>query len=81
MRMPKAGEAGVESSGYGMYVSINTKNAEGANEIRDIMHSWAPVMFKEEPSMYRKTVLGSNTATTKGYPAMKVQDCKMRVIM
>jgi hypothetical protein len=72
---------GVETQAYAMYVQIKTKTAEGSNSIRDIMHSWAPVMFKEEPNMHSKTVLGYNTPTTKGYPPMKVEECKTRVIM
>jgi hypothetical protein len=53
-----------------MYIQIQTKTPQGADAISDIMHSWAPIMFKEEPTMYRKTVLGSNTPSTKGYPPM-----------
>ena len=50
------------SMGYSMLVNIATKNPEGADKIHQIMHEWAPIMFQEEPSMLRKTVLGCNNS-------------------
>jgi hypothetical protein len=52
------GKNGMISMGYSMYVKIDCKQPEGAEAIHKIMHEWAPTMFKEEPNMYRKTVLG-----------------------
>jgi quinol monooxygenase YgiN len=69
------------SEGYGMYIQIKTKGAEGTKAIHELMHSYAPTMFKEEPSMYRKTVLGVNCETTPPMPPQKVTEDRARVIM
>ena len=69
------------TTGYGVYNQCRTKNADSTKAIHEIFENYAETMFKEEPSMLRKTVLGVNGPTTQGYPTMPILECQSRVII